>query len=108
EGEGSLRHAAWAANSNSHPDELAEDVALEAAEAVGQQDEESQVDLLHCLFGNPFRRVPLDPAWLTNDVMSLAQAAYDNREMPAGTLVPDHLAVLADALEDAGCAEGDI
>lgn len=43
--------------------------------------------------------------WLTPAVLSLAQAAYDTRQ-PDGTLNPLRLAVLADALEDAGC-EGD-
>jgi hypothetical protein len=40
--------------------------------------------------------------------MALTTAAYDNRILPAGTLDPDRLAVLADALEDAGCDNGDI
>jgi len=36
-------------------------------------------------------------------VVALAQAAYDERELPAGTLDLARLAVLADALEEAGC-----
>jgi hypothetical protein len=39
--------------------------------------------------------------WLTPDVLALAAAAYEERQ-PDGTLAPDRLAVLADALEDAG------
>jgi hypothetical protein len=38
----------------------------------------------------------------------MAQTAYDERILPAGTLDPDRLAVLADALEDAGCDNADI
>ena len=38
-------------------------------------------------------------------MVKLAQAAYDDRELPAGTLDPMRLGILADALEDAGCAE---
>ena len=38
----------------------------------------------------------------------LATAAYEERILPAGTLDSDRLAVLADALEDAGCDNEDI
>jgi hypothetical protein len=34
----------------------------------------------------------------------LALAAYDERELPSGHLDPARLAVLSDALEEAGCA----
>ena len=40
--------------------------------------------------------------WITPLVVSLAQGAYDNR-LPSGQLDPEILAVLSDALEDAGC-----
>ena len=43
--------------------------------------------------------------WLTPLVVSLAQGAYDNR-LPSGQLDPEILAVLSDALEDAGCPVG--
>jgi hypothetical protein len=68
----------------------------------------AQSRLLRCIFGNPFRPVALAPAWLTPDVVSLAQAAYDNRTLPAGTLEPERLSLLADALEDAGCDNADL
>jgi hypothetical protein len=60
-------------------------------------------DLLRDLVGNPFRLATLDPAYQTSTVLSLAQAAYDHRILPAGMLGPARLAVLGDALEDAGC-----
>lgn len=41
-------------------------------------------------------------SWLTPTVLSLAQAAYEESQ-PNGTLNPDRLAILADALEEAGC-----
>jgi hypothetical protein len=41
-------------------------------------------------------------------VARLAQAAYDERHMPEGTLDTSRLAVLADALEEAGCSVADI
>jgi hypothetical protein len=68
-------------------------------------------DLMHDIFGNPFRPVTLAPAVLTwNDatVVRLAQAAYQERHMPAGTLDNGRLAVLSDALEEAGCMDQDI
>jgi hypothetical protein len=65
--------------------------------------------ILREIFGPlPFRPVALDLAWRTPIVTALATAAYEDRHMPAGTLDPDRLAVLADALEDAGCDNGDI
>jgi hypothetical protein len=67
--------------------------------------------LLRDVIGNPFRRVVLSPAWLAwNDatVVRLAQAAYEERQMPEGTLDNGRLAVLADALEEAGCTDAEI
>jgi len=64
--------------------------------------------LLRDILGNPFRPVTLSPAWQTPQVVALAQAAYDQRGLPAGTLDTTRLAVLADALEDAGCADADL
>jgi hypothetical protein len=66
----------------------------------------AQACLLRDLFGNPFRVIAVAPRWLRwqdASVARLAQAAYDNRILPAGTLGNDRLAVLADALEEAGC-----
>jgi hypothetical protein len=66
------------------------------------------VALLRDLFGNPFRPVSVDPAWLAwqgGTVARLAQAAYDERDLPSGRLDPARLAVLADALEEAGCSD---
>jgi hypothetical protein len=64
--------------------------------------------LLRDLFGNPFRPASISPACRTPQVVALAQAAYDQRELPAGTLDLARLAVLADALEEAGCTDSDI
>jgi hypothetical protein len=62
----------------------------------------AQAALLRCVFGNPFRPGAFDPAWPTPAVVALAQAAYEERHLPAGTLDPQRLAVFADALEEAG------
>jgi hypothetical protein len=58
--------------------------------------------LLRCIFGNPFRPCTLDGSLLTPTVVGLAEAAYEDRVMPGGLLDPARLAVLADALEEAG------
>ncbi len=67
--------------------------------------------LLRCIFVNPFRSVVISPAvlaWNDRTVVRLAQAAYEERHLPAGTLDTGRLAVLADALEEAGCTDADI
>jgi hypothetical protein len=67
-----------------------------------EAEHEAQSVFLRCIFGNPFRPIALDPACRTPSVRALAQAAYDDRQLPAGTLNADRLAILADALEEAG------
>jgi hypothetical protein len=67
-----------------------------------------QIALLRDIFGNPFRPTLLNPAWLPVTVTGLAEAAYDERSLPAGTLDLARLTVLADALEEAGCDNADI
>jgi hypothetical protein len=74
-------------------------------EELWRGEEEAQCALLRCLVGNPFRPVALDRACLTPTITSLAQAAYEERGLPSGELDPARLAVLADALEDAGYFE---
>jgi hypothetical protein len=64
----------------------------------------AQCDLLRCLFGNPFRPVPLQPEWLERNggaAHHLAQV-IDSEQRFA------ELPVLADALEEAGCALTDV
>ena len=70
-----------------------------------------QVSLFRDIIGNPFRPVAINPAWLTwrnATVPKIAQAAYDERELPSGELDRVRLAVLADAREEAGCTNADI
>src|SRR5262249_39651185 len=43
----------------------------------------------------------IDAAWLTSNVVALAQAIFDEKAY-------DRLPILADALEDAGCDQADI
>ena len=87
--------------------------------AISQQ-YAAQAALLRDIFGNPFRpvtarrqrdfvfgesarKIPcVYKEHVTPTVISLAQAAYDER-LPDGLLDPVRLMVLADALEEAGC-----
>jgi hypothetical protein len=68
--------------------------------------------LLRCTFGNPFRpSPPLPPAilaWHDSTVRRLAEAIYEDRKMPEGTLNTGRLAILADAVLDAGCDNEDL
>ena len=73
-----------------------------------QAAEKEEVVILRDVVGNPFRPVALSPAWRSPAVLALAQAAYNNRILLAGILEPDRLAIVADALEEAGCNDADI
>ena len=53
-----------------------------------------------------FEAVSLD--WNDGLVLKLAKASYEERLLPSGQLDPDRLAVLADALLDAGCTDEDL
>lgn len=67
-----------------------------------------QSNLLRDIIGSPFRPVTINPAWKTRSVGAIAQAAYEDRILPAGTLDNTRLAILADALEEAGCDNSDV
>jgi hypothetical protein len=77
-------------------------------------DAESAVQsfLLRDIFGPlPFRTIYLDPSvltWSESIVVRMATAIYENRCLPAGKLDKTRLAVLADALEEAGVASEEI
>jgi hypothetical protein len=88
----------WRAGGHAAPD----------AFAVRAAERSSQARALRDIFGNPFRPVAADPAWRAGEVLALARAAYGGLRLPAGTLDPDRLAVLADALEETGCASADL
>jgi len=47
-------------------------------------------------------------AWNGGTVRRVAEGVYEGRQLPAGTLDTARLAVLADALEDAGCDNADL
>jgi hypothetical protein len=58
-------------------------------------------NLVRDIFGNPFRPVALDPAWLTSTVVALAEGIYAERAF-------DRMPILADGLQDAGCDNPDV
>jgi hypothetical protein len=96
--------ACWVAQFALAPDtEMAPDgYAREGAE------HHAQAALLRCLVGNPFRQAASCPSPCSPLVSSLAQAAYDHRHLPSGSLDNARLSVLADALEEAGCTDQEI
>lgn len=72
----------------------------------------AQTVLIRCIFGNPFKPAPTigraQLAWNERTVVRLARSAYDERHVPTGTLDNARLAVLADALEEAGFSDVDM
>jgi hypothetical protein len=77
-----------------------------------EEEERALCDLIRDVLGNLFRpSPPIDPSVLTWNggiVPRLAVSAYEGRLLPSGQLEPNRLAVLADALEEAGCTEAGI
>lgn len=62
----------------------------------------TEAALVRCIFVPAlFRRVTLEPVWLTQNVLGLAQAIYHDRAF-------DRMPILADALEETGCKNTDI
>ena len=77
-------------------------VAVNTSLAANENEERvAQSSLLRDIFGNPFRPVALDPAWLTSTVIALAEGIYQDRAF-------ERLPILADALQDTGCDSDDI
>jgi hypothetical protein len=80
--------------------------------AAYQAEKKAEASLVRCVFGNPFRPRPaLSSSLLDRQdglVAKLAEAAYAERLLPSGHLDPTRLAVLADALEEAGCHDADL
>jgi hypothetical protein len=85
---------------------IAAGYAVEIATGEAKEDEQAaQASLLRDIVG---KLPPIDPAVLTwNDggIVKLATSIYGERSLPEVTLDPARLAVLADALEEAGCTD---
>lgn len=65
------------------------------------QERELQGPLLRDVIGNPFRPASFDPVWRTEAVVGLGRGMYESSDFGP-------MPVLADALEDAGCAAPDL
>ncbi len=82
-------------------------VAIMALQAVANcggdkgAERAAQTELFRDIFGNPFRPVSVDTAWLSwndGEISKQAKSIFDDREF-------ERLPVLADALERAGCRD---
>jgi hypothetical protein len=121
----SSRFAAHAAQSTLEKEFFRYKMSIENAQAAeaarrrpewdaGQQQEAlAQCALVRDIFGPlPFRPLPsLEGsvrAWNDGFILKLATAIYEERSLPEGRLDPQGLAVLGDALEEAGCTDPDI
>lgn len=84
---------------NGGPGLLGEAAAQQFAAAFARY-QKALCPLVEEVFGHQFHGVALDPAWLLRDgnVLRLAQSISESRDYTAAP-------ILADALEDAGCAE---
>jgi hypothetical protein len=64
--------------------------------------------LVYDVFGNPYHPALTAPPWVTAEVRALAADEASRGGFFAGPLDPVRLAVLGDALEDAGCTNTEI
>jgi hypothetical protein len=103
-----------AARSIAYPTGLIWAIAPTAAEALSRcvgdgevptkRADKTILSWIHEIFGNPFRRVEFDPAWLTSNggcVLKVAEGIYEERRL-------QDVPILADALEEAGCDHADL
>jgi hypothetical protein len=89
--------AAWTANSS---ERLGAEAAVTSAAGTGVRNA-GVVTMLREVFDNPFRREAVDTSWKTKAIHTLAATIYEERAF-------DHLPILADALEEAGCTDAAI
>src|SRR5262245_39880677 len=94
----------WAPGPGASDDRWREFHQIQAGLGGGiMREKREQCHLVRCLFGSPFQSPPelalLET--LNGSIVRLAQAAYQERLLPQGTLAPDRLGVLCDALEEA-------
>jgi hypothetical protein len=86
------------------PDEIAREVSTNR-----ETESLAQCALLRDIFGNPFRQSPtFSPtvlSWDDGTVRHVAEVTYEERRLPEGMLDNTRLAILADALEEAGCTD---
>ena len=102
-------HRRWESEHDSYFDkerwQWAAAEARDAACFAGDDETGVQAAIVRDVFGNPFCPARISSDWLSWNVVQLARSAYAQRQMPNGDLDPDRLAVLADALEEAGATD---
>jgi hypothetical protein len=102
----------WAAHEVVEAAEGANELARASGEAAEHAEEATQAILIRDIFGPlPFRSVTLPPsvkAWNDGCIVKLATGIYEERSLPVGALDSQRIAVLADALEEAGCTDPDL
>ena len=54
------------------------------------------VELIRCVFGNPFTRVEFQPVWRTSTAVAIARGCHESGDYSA-------MPILADALQDVSC-----
>ena len=69
-----------------------------AAGPTAKKERAAHLRMVYDIFGNPFRPVAVDSAWLTPNVVDLARTIYEERAF-------ERIPILADALMDAGCED---
>jgi hypothetical protein len=72
-------------------------------EEIERAEGAAQAGLLRCIFADPSGEAAIAPSLRTATVVSLAEGVYEKRHLPGGELDQARLAVLSDALEEAGC-----
>lgn len=80
---------------------VADDPYIYDEQAHIEMHQSRHIELVRDIFGNPVEPRRADPVWLTRGdgvVANLARRSYDDRSF-------DRLPILADALEDVGCAD---
>ncbi|HYT89020.1 MAG TPA: hypothetical protein VEL76_09950 [Gemmataceae bacterium] len=73
----------------------------ELHEAGGTAEARAQAALLREIIGNPFRPVAVKPSWRTPAVVAVARGIYEDQRF-------QDLPILADAVEEAGCTNGEL
>lgn len=77
------------------------DIAFAVDEGRNKKESKLQAALMREVFGNPFRPVACEPAWLTDNVVLLARQMYETEDFSP-------MPILADALQEAGCEHADV
>jgi hypothetical protein len=73
-------------------------IALDVSPRGVEAEKRAQIALIHEIFPNPYRPLSISPTWNRGSVMTLARTIAQEG-------VFNHLPILADALEDAGCTD---